>query len=169
MITRLDIENFKAFARQSLPFGNLTLLAGLNGMGKSSAIQVLLLLRQSHEQQLLETAGLALAGELVNIGTARDALCEGAREDHLSFRLTTDSGIQEWTFRYDVAEANVLPLQSISGSGNCYSEALFTDSFQYLNAERVGPRVAFAMSDFVVRQHHNIGSRGEFAAHLLEF
>src|ERR1051325_8046746 len=167
MIKQLDIQNFKAFENQSLEFNNLTLLAGLNGMGKSSVIQVLLLLRQSHDQRLLETEGLALAGSLVNIGTARDALCEGAREDIIGFRLIADSGRNEWKFQYRVAEANVVPLRSKESEGDCFKEALFSDGFQYLNAERVGPRVAFEMSDFAVRQHHNIGSKGEFAAHLL--
>jgi predicted ATPase len=169
MITGLDIDNFKAFEKQPLGFGKLTLLAGLNGMGKSSAIQVLLLLRQSQEQRLLETAGLALLGDLVNIGTARDALCEGAKEDRICFRLSTDSGTREWKFRYDVPEANVMPLASVSGDVSCLQDSLFTDNFQYLTAERVGPRVAFAMSDFAVRQHHNVGSRGEFAAHMLAY
>lgn len=169
MITRLDIKNFKAFEEQSLTFGKLTLLAGLNGMGKSSVVQVLLLLRQSHDQKLLETAGLALAGDLVNIGTARDALCEGAAEDSIVFRIQANAGTREWKFRYDVPDANVIPLQSVNGAHECLQEALFIDGFQYLNAERVGPRVAFQMSDFAVRQHRNIGSRGEFAAHLLEY
>jgi AAA ATPase domain len=84
----LRIRNFKCFEDQILRFRSLTLLSGLNGTGKSSVIQSLLLLRQSYEQGLLQNTGLALNGDLVHIGTALDALFEGAKGDSISFRST---------------------------------------------------------------------------------
>lgn len=67
MITRVEIENFKAFTALSLDICPLTLFTGTNGMGKSSFIQSLLLLRQSYlmDPSLSE---LTLNGSLVNIG-----------------------------------------------------------------------------------------------------
>ncbi len=50
MIGQLRLYNFKCFEEQLLDFGHLTLLSGLNGMGKSSVMQALLLLRQSYQQ-----------------------------------------------------------------------------------------------------------------------
>ena len=47
MIERVRMRNFKCFDDASIPLNRLTVLAGLNGAGKSSAIQALLLLRQS--------------------------------------------------------------------------------------------------------------------------
>lgn len=47
MIARLTIENFKAFEYAELNLTELNLLTGVNGVGKSSVIQSLLLLRQS--------------------------------------------------------------------------------------------------------------------------
>lgn len=88
MIARLSLRNFKCFSDQSLQFKPLTLLTGLNGTGKSSVLQALLLLRQSYQQGLLAEKGLALNGDLAHIGTARDALFEGAEEDIIGFRLT---------------------------------------------------------------------------------
>ncbi len=48
MITQLKIKNFKSLQNVTLDCKNLNILTGINGMGKSSIIQVLLLLRQSY-------------------------------------------------------------------------------------------------------------------------
>ena len=50
MLTRLDIFRFKIFREAKLSFDRLNLLAGVNGTGKSTRIQALLLLRQSYIQ-----------------------------------------------------------------------------------------------------------------------
>lgn len=47
MIDRIRMVNFKCFEEQTVSLGHLTVLAGLNGAGKSSVMQALLLLRQS--------------------------------------------------------------------------------------------------------------------------
>jgi predicted ATPase len=44
---KLLIKNFKCFEEQEIELGNLTLLAGANGSGKSTVIQVMLLFLQS--------------------------------------------------------------------------------------------------------------------------
>lgn len=77
MIDSLTLTNFKPFKNQTLSFKPLTLLSGLNSTGKSSVLQALLLLRQSHQKGLLAQKGLVLNGDLINIGTAKDAIFEG--------------------------------------------------------------------------------------------
>ena len=62
MIETIRLTNFKCFEKQTLKLGNITLLTGLNSSGKSTFIQSLLLLRQSHDQGLLPNLGLALNG-----------------------------------------------------------------------------------------------------------
>ncbi len=167
MICQLRLQNFKRFEDQSLELGALTLLSGLNGMGKSSVLQSLLLLRQSYQQGLLESTGLALNGDLVRIGTARDALFEDAREDKIEFVLTFRNGSEAiWQFGYD-PEADILGLTSSAVPSETYQLSLFGDNFQYLQAERLGPRTSFAISDFQVRQHRQLGTMGEYAAHFL--
>ena len=111
MIRLLRLENYKCFENQLLEFNALTLLSGLNGTGKSSVIQSLLLLRQSYQQNLLRTTGLALNGDLVHIGTANDALFENAKEDVIGFDLTLNDGTTKgaWRFNYD-KESDVLTL-----------------------------------------------------------
>ena len=49
MLRRIGLANFKCFGNLDLPCASLNLLCGLNGMGKSSVIQALLVLRQSFE------------------------------------------------------------------------------------------------------------------------
>lgn len=171
MIRKLRLQNFKRFEDQSLDLGNLTLLSGLNGMGKSSVLQSLLLLRQSHQQGLLQDTGLALNGDLVNVGTAEDALFEGANQDtigfFLSFDNSSDRGTESfWQFKYDT-ESEILGLVTCSVCPETYQSNLFGDDFQYLQAERLGPRTSFAMSDFQVRQHRQLGTMGEYTAHFL--
>lgn len=170
MIRSLRLQNFKCFRDQEIKLGNLTLLTGLNGMGKSSVIQSLVLLRQSHQQGLLPQTGLSLNGDLIRLGLARDILYEGASSDEeIAFSLTVEQGDMTlkptWCFAYN-QEADVLQLRK-SPSNAVYATSLFSDEFHYLQAERVGPRPAFGTSDFEVRLHHQIGTRGEYAAHYL--
>lgn len=189
MIRQLRLHNFKCFEDQTLDLGALTLLSGLNGMGKSTVIQSLLLLRQSYQQRLLPSKGLALNGDLVRLGTTRDVLFEGAVSNEISFYLDLDEessegchiGGVQWSFRVD-QEADVLILDqaksgpekdlrcdaALSGkSEEFYESSLFQDAFHYLQAERIGPRTSFAISDFQVRQHRQLGTQGEYTAYFL--
>ncbi len=167
MIRSLALKNFKPFEFEELNFRNLTLLSGLNSTGKSSVLQALLLLRQSYQQSLLPEIGLALNGDLVCIGTAQDALFEGAKENSISFELVWEDGREGiWRFNYD-QEADVIALSSQNTAPDIYESSLFSDKFHYLQAERIGLRTYFEISDFQVRQHEQIDTRGEYTAHFL--
>ena len=166
MIKSLHLQNFKCFENQRLPFGNLTLLAGLNGMGKSSILQSLLLLRQSKLDALLDRVGLSLNGELVEMGTVRDIFFEGATRDEFGFALEYENGSASWRFGYD-RQSDVANQISTPVLDSTYKLNLFTDDFHYLQAERIGPRKSFAMSEYKVGQRHQLGSRGEYTAHFL--
>ncbi len=167
MLKKLCMENFKRFLLQEIELNHLTLLSGLNGTGKSSTLQALLLLRQSYQQNLLKAEGLALNGDLVRIGTAQDALYDDAQQDKISFALEFDSAeFIQWSFKYR-PELIVLPLASVPAPKSSYRQNLFTDSFQYLQAERIGSRRFFEMSDFQVRQHRQLGTQGQYTAHYL--
>ncbi len=83
MIKSIEIKNFKSIKKKIFPMRNLNLLLGLNGMGKSSFVQTLLLLRQS-----IVRDGLQLNGDYTNIGTTKDALYQYSKDENLSFDLT---------------------------------------------------------------------------------
>ena len=91
MISNFKIKNFKSHASTDLEFSNLNILTGLNGMGKSSVIQALLLLRQTHHKNMLDK-GLELKSDLCSIGLAKDALYQSAEDDLIEFELDTDQG-----------------------------------------------------------------------------
>lgn len=171
MLESLTLLNFKAFVTQSILLRPLTLFAGLNGMGKSSALQSLLLLRQSFEQRVLAESsgsGLVLNGELVQLGTGRDVLFENADADEIGITLMSDGQVGRWLFHYD-RQADVLRLMSESEvPHSIFSSSLFKSDFHFLEAERVGPRTSFEMADFVVREQKQIGTKGQFAAHFLD-
>ena len=167
MITSLHLVNFKPFANQLLEFKKLTLFSGLNSTGKSSVMQSLLLLRQSYQQGLLPEKGLALNGDFVNIGTAQDALFEGAKEDFIGFDIVWENNSEgRWRFKYD-KEIDVLNIDSEPVSLEVYKSNLFGNNFHYLQAERIGPRPFNKMSDYQVRQFGQLGIKGEYAAHFL--
>jgi predicted ATPase len=167
MLTRLTLKNFKCFENQFFDFKQLTMLTGLNSTGKSTVLQAMLLLRQSHEDRVLHNVGLTLDGPLVQLGTARDVLYEAAKDESISIGLDWDDAVSA-TFKFGSDQtADVLTLISGSDSTAYASESLFTDMFHYLEAERIGPRSAFDMSEFEVHRHRQLGTGGEYAAHFM--
>jgi predicted ATPase len=167
MIQSIELTNFKCFERQEVVLRPLTLLAGLNSSGKSTIIQALLLLRQSFLESLLPNTGLALNGKLAQLGTAKDVLFEEADVDEIGFELKDDAPASLKLRLAYREESDVLALSGIEPTGEVWKTSLFRDEFQYLRAERIGPRTSFGMSDYEVRHHRQIGSSGEFAAHYL--
>jgi predicted ATPase len=168
VITEVKLENFKCFEALTLELGPLSLLTGVNGSGKTSAIQSLLVLRQSWAQGLLQQGLLALNGDQVQLGTAKDLFYENAQSEQIGIRLTSEDGAQdEWSFGYD-KEADVLAARSTPSEVSAgIRRSLLGDECQYLCAERLGPRASFPISDFAVREHRQLGTKGEFAAHYL--
>ena len=67
MIENLKIERFKCFIDESFDLKRLTILTGMNGSGKSAAIQPLLLLGQTLEKNRF-TSNLLLNDKSVNLG-----------------------------------------------------------------------------------------------------
>lgn len=169
MITNLTLRNFKSYQNTSVRLRPLNILAGVNGMGKSSLIQSLLLLRQSHQKGNFRNTGLSLRGPLVDIGMGRDALHRKADErEGLGFDLKFSSNHEHtYAFEYD-ARSDILPTRVMSFSeDDAVNISLYNYNFQYLNVEHIGPKVAYDMSDHVVRKERQLGIKGEFTPHYL--
>jgi predicted ATPase len=147
VITSLRIQNFKAFRDQSFGLSRLNLLAGLNGSGKSSLLQSLLVLRQSFDQGLLQQGRVALNGNLVRLGRFQEALFESADEKRISVELGLDSGagyvctLSDWQ-----SEDRTGPVET-GGTAIDENIALFRPGFGYLAAERIGPRTQYGVPD----------------------
>lgn len=165
MIHAVTLHQFKCFQEQTIPLGRLTLLAGLNGMGKSSVAQSLLLLRQSALERMLPGKGLLLNGALVRLGTAADVHYEGAQDDTLSLSLVTGEGTL--THRFSAAERDADVLKVLEGPAALPAEPLFDDRFQYLGAERIGPRDTYEVSSYHVREHGDMRADGAYGVAFL--
>ena len=88
MLNRLKIENFKAWREADLRFGKVTGLFGANSAGKSSLLQILLLLRQTayatDRGLVLDLGGPA---DVVNLGTFMDVIHRHDEGSQLSWLL----------------------------------------------------------------------------------
>lgn len=167
MIRSIHIQNFKSLKDISMIPTSLNLLMGLNGMGKSSFIQSLLLFRQNKKSGL---AKFALNGPLTEIGRGRDALYQDANNEIISFDFDMERNGNSEAFPCSLtyqADNNVLdnnkewPIEQL----DYYS--LFNNNFQYLEAERTGPQTDYPMSYADVVEKHQLGIKGEYAIHYL--
>lgn len=176
MLTSLTIQNFKCFESVTLTLAPLTILTGLNGSGKSTVLQSLLLLRQSHMSGFLARGSLQLNGEYVQIGAADDALYQWAESQNIAFTMTSEEDEKkteiQWEFSYGGVDGQSLDIIASkeripTTSGYKQLGSLFQDNFQYLSAERLGPRISFALSEHQVKEKKQLGARGEYTAHFL--
>lgn len=166
MINKIAIENFKSIKEKSFPLRNLNVLIGLNGQGKSSFIQVLLMLRQSSDN--LKKGFLNINGELIKIGKAKDALYQFAKGDlHFDIEMNNSQKL-DYLFSYE-ADSDIFKIKETHANPNLDSnEALFSNKFQYLNADRIEPKSLHSKSYSSVSMNRNLGIKGEFTVHFLE-
>lgn len=105
MYTQLVLKRFKCFAEeQKLPLSQITLLYGLNGRGKSSVLQSLLLLFQSMKNNN-SVESLYLIGDVINLGKYTDILNSAAHENSFSIGLAckTENGTDTLDIEYSPA------------------------------------------------------------------
>lgn len=97
MLNRLKIENFKAWRHADLKLGKVTGLFGTNSAGKSSLLQLLLLLKQTASATdrglVLDLGGPA---DFVSLGTYKDVIHQHDEKNHMSWLL-------EWTLGKNLA------------------------------------------------------------------
>ena len=134
MIKSIHIRNFKSLKDISMTPSNLNLLMGLNGMGKSSFIQSMLLLRQNTDSGL---GKIALNGLLTEIGNGRDALYQDAVDEVIGFDFEMESDDVSDTFSCRLkyhAESNVLDNNAKWQVEQMMRYPLFNNDFQYLTS-----------------------------------
>lgn len=168
MIERLFLKNFKSIQDDVFDLENLNLFSGLNGAGKSTVFQSLLLLRQSFEKHVLPDEGISLVGEYTRIGTGKDLLFVGANEETICIRLEWAEHDLDLHFLY-VEASDMQPKISDKSSidGAPFKTALFTPQFQYLSANRISPSTVYEVSDYAVNENRSLGITGEYTAHFL--
>jgi predicted ATPase len=167
MLTSLSVHNLKRFRHLSISLRPLTVLTGLNGGGKTSVIQALLLTQQARGGDT-QIESVHLNGPHgLQLGEASDVLHHDADpSEGISVTLTDDGGgTHQWEFttqserslNLGVARRPTTPPAPFRGSGR---------TFLYLCAERFGPRDSQGVSSADVTDLHP-GHQGEFVAQVL--
>jgi predicted ATPase len=164
MITGLEIRNFKCFASLDLPLRALTVLTGVNGAGKSTVLQALLLARQAAENSAQSVVKLNGPYGL-ELGEAHDVLYPDA--DPAVIEVTVKVSDEDYRYAFDVPYERTLNLPVIARADQAPAElAAKGAAFTYLNAERLGPRDQLDVTADEAGLI-GVGVRGEYTAQTL--
>lgn len=87
MLTELRFTNFKSWPKAKLECGMITGVFGTNSSGKTSLLQFLLLLKQTKDATDRAIA-LELNGDLVELGTIKDAINRHDEEKSIKFKVS---------------------------------------------------------------------------------
>lgn len=147
MITSVTLDNFKCFEHFYIPLRKLTLIAGVNGAGKSSVIQSLLLLRQSCLDKDTDwKQALVLSSGLVDLEDASQVLYAGADASYPFIHIEVENDdIDTIAFDMDSMSSNNTSKISYEGDLDKAKQtwSLFRGDFVYLYADRKHPQTKY--------------------------
>lgn len=170
MINYVQVENFKSIKKLALPLENLNLFFGMNGMGKSSVIQALLLLRQSFwENHKSGLDYLYTNGDMIQLGTGKDIFCQSGASDIIRFYIQYSNNVKyDCQYKYELEEPDSDQLVRIGAEKNeDYTVSLFSERFSYLGAEHLGPRKQYSIENWKKNGVVKLGTTGEFVVPFL--
>lgn len=165
MIVKLDVQGFKRFNRETFNFKPLTLLTGLNGAGKSSLIQTLLLAKSASNTVSRKTLSLNNTYTL-QLGNCED-ITNWQSSGDINIKLHDDAkNTLSLSLTTDNEQALFLNIKSIDNKTNSDAFNGNHKGFSYLSAERIGPRKMFELTSEPSEQL-NVGIQGENCAQIL--
>jgi len=165
MISSARIEGFKRITNQNFDFAPLSVLTGLNGAGKTSLIQALLLI---HEVSVGARKTVRLNGPHgMELGSAEDAINWDCGDEEIRIQLVENRGPSSgWNFGSSAEDSMFLNVISRPDTAPvAFSGA--PRSFTYLSAERLGPRIA-AETSSLPEGEIEVGRTGQYCAHVLD-
>jgi predicted ATPase len=163
MICNLRLDGFKRFRSHAFPLRALTILAGMNGTGKTSVIHALLLAREGSRQK---QGIVKLNGPFgLELGSYEDVL-NYETPDRFEIGLFADVDRSE-TFTFTGAQSDRFAAvhRKYNSGGAVLSEE--PRGFQYLSAERLGPRIHQSSAALPLTLLE-VGCQGEHTAQLLD-
>lgn len=177
---RFNIKNFKCFYETSIGINRLTILAGANGFGKSSVIQALLFMRRTIEH-CAKWDGRKYTAEIdcnlnvelngaycLSLGMSNNIIpIEADMKSMLTLQF--QSGNDGIGFSYELNDEKTFLWLNLSEDkmdiqGDVENLPIFNQAFYYLNAERIGPRIAQKIR---FHDYPNVGWQGEYTAQIL--
>jgi len=174
MINYVKLNNFKCYTDQEIKFADLTIFCGNNSVGKSTAIQAITLPFQAKFEKFCP-----LNGPLLNLGNFQDIFSNFANTEkdveilNIEIGLSINEQNEKILMGYNSFEeqaliGNKLKLKLNNFTNEQLCEWYFKKhGFQFLEAERFGPRNNFNLSEDS-QLIDWIGSRGEFAIELID-
>jgi len=164
MLNHLQLKNFKSAKDLGIEIRPLTVLAGLNGSGKSSVLQALALLKQTLDQGE-PLRSLPLRGVLVRLGRSEDVHFEGAESSELTLTIRSSVGL----VRFASAAKDHADTLELSVEGDSASlKGVLNTWFQFIQADRMTPAVQYDQASTPDQQRGWLGCRGEFTVDFLQ-
>jgi predicted ATPase len=175
MIYNINIKNFKSHKNTDLKLSNLNVFCGNNGVGKSSAMQLLLLLREAFIKDRSFDV-LDLKSNPVKIGTVNDAVYEFSDIDGFSLDMNSDIGDYKFFFEADSEDDKVksfirLKKECSDFPKSIEMESLFNTNFHFISAYRLGPQIQYPKDDKIIdvyKQISVIDGNSEYFVHYLD-
>lgn len=100
MIDSLTLHNYKAFEEVTIPIKPLTIFLGANSVGKSSIIQMLMLMHQTAEEmQGSYTSAFKIYGKYVNVGSYENLIKDKNKSKDLIVKINFSS--EEMQYRLE--------------------------------------------------------------------
>lgn len=153
MVNKLILRNFKAFRYLELDLSNINILSGVNGGGKSTVIQSLLLLVQSKVASKSDSIDrINLNGYFLKYFNKNELLCVNADDSEFTIEL---DGIE--------LKTNGESIDSEIFLKETKDFAIY-DHFDYISADRFGPK---RYHEEIVLPYNMIGKYGENTIHML--
>lgn len=156
MLKELEIHNFKCFqGSPSFKFSKINLLTGINGRGKSSLLQSLLILCQSARRRPLFNQ-LIINDELLSLGNYDDIKnSETPRGEKIIFKWkTTNDFFREVVFEYDEEEKDALLAKLVSVIIKSKEEEIVLDERGITALTEPSESVAFKLIHMLRRMHY---------------
>ncbi len=164
-IEKVIVKNFKSLRDVELELRNLTLITGVNSVGKSSFIQSLLLLKQNQEK-FYSFRGKKMTNindNYVKLGNKSDILYEEAFQENVEITITSNHLEHSLVFNNRNLKLENIKLLPEEEEENFN---IFFDDFQYIETDRVAPSITYGLSDEEIEKNL-IGIQGEYTAHYL--
>jgi predicted ATPase len=169
MIEELTLRNFKCFqAEKTFAFSKLNLLTGINGRGKSSLLQSVLVLAQS-VWQTANINTLIINGDIVSLGNFDDIKNSETKKDESVYYRFKLSGFDE-VIELEYMENQKEPLLAIKKKSKIANEMIMDFSniiskVHFVSADRLGP-IKYTEKINLPKFLH-VGQRGEYAINIL--